>query len=320
VECPTCDSFACALGAKNDLPTSVLPKLVDKGMELRANTVALSLVRDNRDIKSLECYDKSTGRTIRLHAKRFVLSAGALGSPHLILASDLKGVNPGGHTIGRYLTRHCNAIIYGYVPTKGKVDRSQFHKQLGFHDFYFGHPDVKKPKGKLGCLQQMQTPPIAMIEAMATKPLAALISVFLSKLTGLVVMAEDQPQYQNRVEVNWDVRDGFGMPQPLVTHHYSKRDYAARKALLKQAKRILRKAGAIAFYIHNIKTFSHAVGTVRMGPDPYSSALDEYCQFRGLTNLFVVDGSFKPTAGGVNPSLTISANALRVAEQIVRNS
>lgn len=317
-QCPTCDSFACAIGAKNDLPTVVLPQLIEQGLHLKTNTVALGLVPERRRIAYLEAFDKKENRKIRLRARQFILSAGALGSPHLLLASQLEKMNSGGRTIGRYLTRHCNAIVYGIFPPNGKVDPNHFQKQLGFHDFYFGHQDIKKPKGKLGCLQQMQSPPIAMVEAMATKPLALFIRIFLANMTGLVVMAEDQPQYQNRVAVNWQVRDAFGLPQLLVSHHYSKRDYAARKALMKQAKRIIRRAGAVLCYVHKIKTFSHAVGTVRTGSDPYTSALDEYCQFRGISNLFVVDGSFKPTASGVNPSLTISANALRVGEHIVQ--
>ncbi len=55
-----------------------------------------------------------------------------------------------------------------------------------------------------------------------------------------------------------------------------------------------------------------------MGDDPRESALDSYCRFRGLQNLFIVDGSFMPTAASLNPSLTIAANALRASEEIER--
>ena len=74
------------------------------------------------------------------------------------------------------------------------------------------------------------------------------------------------------------------------------------------------------FYRHRIGTFSHAVGTVRMGSDPRTSALDADCRFRGLENLYVVDGSVMPTSAGVNPSLTIAANALRAAHRLVARS
>jgi len=56
---------------------------------------------------------------------------------------------------------------------------------------------------------------------------------------------------------------------------------------------------------------------VRMGEDPGTSALDRYCRFRGVENLYVVDGSFMPTSAGLNPSLTIAATALRVGEHVL---
>jgi choline dehydrogenase-like flavoprotein len=59
------------------------------------------------------------------------------------------------------------------------------------------------------------------------------------------------------------------------------------------------------------------VGTLRMGLDARTSAVDRDCRFRGLDNLYVMDGSVMPTSAGVNPSLTIAANALRAAHRLV---
>ena len=69
-------------------------------------------------------------------------------------------------------------------------------------------------------------------------------------------------------------------------------------------------------FTHDIDTFSHAVGTLRFGNDKDESVLDSNCRLRGTDNVFVVAGSFMPTSGGVNPSITIAANALRVASLI----
>ncbi len=131
-----------------------------------------------------------------------------------------------------------------------------------------------------------------------------MLAPWVNHLTGLLTIAEDQPRYDNRVAL-----DG-------VTHRYSDRDVAASRALTSRARAILRRAGAWGFYRHRIETFSHAVGTVRTGVDPASSPLDEDCRFRGLDNLWVVDGSVMPTSAGVNPSLTIAAIALRAAHRI----
>jgi choline dehydrogenase-like flavoprotein len=136
------------------------------------------------------------------------------------------------------------------------------------------------------------------------------------RLGGLMVMAEDQPRADNRVELHGRATDEVGVRVGRVTHRHSARDRAARAVLAAAAAGILREAGALATHVVPIKTFSHAVGTVRMGVDPTTSVLDEQGRFRGLVNLSVIDGSFMPTAAGVNPSLTIAANALRCAEAL----
>jgi choline dehydrogenase-like flavoprotein len=102
-----------------------------------------------------------------------------------------------------------------------------------------------------------------------------------------------------------------------VTHRYDARDLAARAALIGAARSVLRKAGALFTVTHMIRTFSHGVGTVRLGCDPQTSPLDEWGGFRGIENLYVADGSALPRSAGVNPSLTIAANALRTGAHIV---
>lgn len=312
--CGNCDTFACTLKAKNDLATQVIPNLLGKGLKLRANTVATRLVVKGRRVVAVECYDISTGCRMRFGAELVVLSAGALGSPLLLLASDLQRLNPGGHAVGRYLSRHCAGILYGFF--RHALDGDQFHKQLGVHDFYFGHPAIKTPSGKLGSVQQVQSPPLELLRSKLPRPVARIIGPATCHSTGLLVLAEDQPQWRNRVAINRSQGCTY-LPELEVTHRYTDRDKAARRVLSERARRILRKAGAWFTYAHKIRTFSHAVGTVRMGSDPRNSALDPFCRFRGVDNLYVVDGSFMPRASGVNPSLTIAANALRCADNMV---
>jgi choline dehydrogenase-like flavoprotein len=298
------------------MATSVLPALVNKGLEIKANTIATKLLQKNGIITEVHCFDKDKNKTVIYQGKTVILAAGTLASAHLLLASGLEKLNPGGKTIGRYLTRHCNAIAFGFFPKKPNP-KNEFHKQIGIHDFYFGHPSIQTPRGKLGSMQQLQTPPVGLVHSMVPKPFGKLLGLGVPHLTGLLVMAEDQPKVENHVAVDFKKLDKFGWPQLLVTHNYTERDYAAREALLRKAGEILKKAGALFCYMHKIKTFSHAVGTVRMGHNPETSALDAFCQFRGVENLYVVDGSFMPTSGGLNPSLTIAANALRVGDYLV---
>lgn len=332
IQCTTCDTFACAVEAKNDLATVVLPDLLDRGMELRAGTVAVRLEAernggdkpDGRRISALHCVEEETGRRRTYRARRFVVAAGALGSPHLLLASDLARHNPAGHAVGRYLMRHRNAIVFGVFP-HAPDPAGEFHKQVGIHDYYFGGDDRAgrgraggNGSGKLGAIQQVQTPPVELVRRHIPDLLGYLMSPRVDYLGGLLVIAEDQPRARNRIEVDLRRADRFGLPRASIAHRYTPRDRAAGKTLARASRKILREAGALLFYSHEIRTFSHAVGTVRMGPDPSSSPLDEACRFRGLENLWVVDGSVFPTSAGLNPSLTIAALALRAGERIAR--
>ena len=82
----------------------------------------------------------------------------------------------------------------------------------------------------------------------------------------------------------------------------------------------MHEAGALFTWTHRIETFSHALGTVRMGPDERTSPLDALGRFTGLDNLFITDGSALPRSAGLNPSLTIAANALRIGTAIARSA
>jgi choline dehydrogenase-like flavoprotein len=313
--CTTCDAFACAVGAKNDVATRVIPGLLAEGMELRAETVAVRLLAEGGRVAGVECVDRRTGERFVLRAGTVVLAAGALATPHLLLASGLERMNPGGATVGRYLMRHCNAMTYG-IFRRPPNPAGEHHKQVALHDFYWGDAAPDAPAGKLGNLQQVMTPPAGLLAHVLPAPVARMLAPAVEHLTGLLSVAEDQPRAENGVAVDPSRTDAYGLPALRVTHRYTRRDLAARAALVRRARRILRRAGAGLTVTWKVSTFSHAVGTVRMGPDERTSALDRWCAYRGLENLYVVDGSVMPTSAAVNPSLTIAANALRVGRHL----
>lgn len=312
--CITCDAFACAVEAKNDLATRVIPGLLASGLELRPCSVVTGLVASGDRIAAVKVRDSSTGEQLHFSADQVVLAAGALASPQIVLASGLESRNPGGEAVGRFLMRHCNAMIYGYFSgTDRPSDRH--HKQIAIQDFYFGDPD-RPGLGKLGNVQQVMTPPTSLVRAMLPQTLGLAASALISNLTGLLVIAEDQPRPENRVEIRAHRRDEHGLPEVRIHHRYTRRDIAARRALARRARQVLKKSGAWFTVTWKVGTFSHAVGTLRMGRDPRTSVVDAEGRFRGVDNLFVADGSIFPTSGGLNPSLTIAANALRIGEVV----
>lgn len=314
VACRTCDTYACAIEAKNDVATMMIAPLVKRGMTLWTNTVALRLEHEDRIIKRLVVERRDTGAREAVEADRFILAAGALGSPHLVIASKLDEISPARTAVGRYLMRHDNAMVFGVFPQRPDPER-RFHKQLALHDWYFGDPTDHEGHHltKLGGVQQMMTPPKELVRAHLPMGTKTMLGTFTEQLTGLLCIAEDQPRQQNGVAVDWDVRDRYGLPQLVIDTAYSERDELAVSVLARRAREVLSKMGAVFSYTHRVKTFSHACGTLRMGADPTTSVLDERCKFRGTHNLWITDGSALPMSAGVNPSLTIAANALRAA-------
>ena len=306
--CGKCDGYACPASAKNDLATVVIPELVSRGMELRTDTVCVRLVREGTRITGVECVNRLTGVRDTVSAPRVLLAAGALATPHLLLASGVAGVNPAGDAIGRYLTRHRNAVVFGAF-ARAPNPAKEFDKHVAILDFYRA----------AGCIQQL-TPAEGLVRAYLPRLLRTPAALFLAHASGLLVIAEDQPRPENRVTVDATRADRFGLPQLNVHHAYTPRDEASAALLVRHAKRILREAGARFTLVHPIETWSHALGTVRMGRDPRSSPLDELGRFRGLDNLHVVDGSALPRSASLNPSLTIAANALRIGASLAQIS
>lgn len=308
--CITCDAFACAVEAKNDLATRVIPGLIARGMELATGTIAVRLKTAHSSVREVEILNVVTGARSRVRARNVVLAAGALASPQLILASELDRSSPAPEAIGRFLTRHCNAMVYGYFRGHSRP-AAKHHKQVAIHDFYFGDPAAPGFE-KLGNIQQVMTPPASLVRAMLPRAAGWAATALISRMTGLLVIAEDQPRRENRVELDRGHGEVHGLPRARITHRYTARDLAARGALLTRARQILKEAGASFTVTWPVNTFSHALGTLRMGRDPATSPVDRSGRFRGVDNLWVADGSVFPTSGGVNPSLTIAANALRV--------
>jgi len=315
--CKTCDTFACAVSAKNDLATMVLPQLTAKGMQLAPNMVVTKLNVQDKRVISVDAVSKITGEKETFKAGLVILAAGSLGTPHILLSSGMQQYNPGGDVIGRYLMRHLNSIIFGIFP--GVADKEgRFHKQLAILDYYFGKEGTEF--NKIGSLQQMPTPPMGLVQNELPGAVGKILSQGVRLLSGLLAIVEDQPQYGNYIAIDKNHTDQFGLPRPVISHEYSARDVAALKVLTDAGKKIMRGAGALTHYIHHIRTFSHAVGTVRMGTNEKTSALDENCRFRGIENLYITDGSVMPTSAALNPSLTIAANALRVGEIITKTN
>ena len=307
IKCNTCDGFPCRIEAKNDLTATVLRKAQEFGLEIVAGTIVAELQTAGEKVEQLICVSKETKEMFSIGAQVVFLGAGALYSPGLLRRSHLGTEH---RFFGRCLMRHCNAVA-GYLFPGVTNSENVFHKQLCFTDFY---EDFRTAHGTaVGVIQDIYTPAPEVLHHFAPAGLKRLAAAAARRLQNLLCIAEDEPRFENRVTLA-AAKDEHGLQLSEVHHAYSSRDLDRRDYLVRKAKRVLRAAGGLIPFTHAIDSFSHAVGTLRFGSEEDESVLDPSCRLRGFDNLFVVDGSFMPTSGGVNPSLTIAANSLRVAD------
>ena len=316
VRCNTCDGFPCAIEAKNDA-TGILRRAERKGLTVRAGIAVRALqIRGDR-VARAHGVDQESGEAVSFEAPLFVLAAGALGSPAILLRSGLAGKNWKDEStppIGRFLMRHCNAVVAGLFPFETNPAQV-FHKQVCFTDSY----EEQRARDGLavGIIQDIYTPDAGVVRRAAGKFAGAFLAKpLVHRLQNLLCVAEDAAEPGNRVSLSGEM-DALGMERIRVEHRYRKADEDRLALLVRRARKILRTAGALATHVWPISSFSHAVGTLRMGEQADEAALEPTGRVRGLDNLFVTDASAFPASGGVNPSLTIAAGALRIAEGIV---
>jgi len=308
LRCITCDGFPCKVEAKNDMASTVLAEAQAAGLQIIVGAVARRLLQKSGRVEGVEYVDGESRQSYTLRADRVVLAAGALGSPALMQRSGYD--HP---LIGRFLMRHCNGVVNNIFPFRTNPEQV-FHKQVCFTDFY---EDLRSELGSaVGVVQDIYSPAPPVIRHHTPWGLKTMAGLLAGNMQNLLCVAEDEPRAKNRVRLAGE-SDAFGMELVQVEHEYSEEDCRRRDYLMAEAGKVLRKSGGLFRYRHLIDSFSHAVGTLRSAHTPEEGVLDADCRYWGAENLYVADGSFMPTSGGVNPSLTIAANALRVAKRIV---
>ena len=140
---------------------------------------------------------------------------------------------------------------------------------------------------------------------------AAIANRLFGKAAVFVGMIEDFPYPENRVVLNEDD------PEVLTfEYRFHKELLARRKKYKKALYRAFKGHKRFMMSLRPVLNMGHPLGSLRFGTDPTTSVLRPDCRTHDLGNLYVADGSFMPSAMGVNPSLTIVANALRVGDII----
>jgi choline dehydrogenase-like flavoprotein len=303
IRCDTCDGFPCLADAKSDAHhICITPILNLPNVKLLTKTKALKLISDGKQITEVET-DRGSFK-----AKTFIVSCGAINSAALLLRSKVANSSD---QVGRHYMCHNNSAIVALSPEKNPVI---FQKTIGINDFYFGAEDSKYPLGHIQLLGKVKEGMLAADAPFFTPKF--ILDAMADHAIGWWITSEDLPDPNNRVLVKED---------QIHLHHFPT-NMKAHQLLLKKLKQILKISGHRIHFPNSaylakqipIAGVAHQVGTLRFGHDPKQSVLDIHCKTHDLSNLYVVDGSFFPSSGAVNPALTIIANALRVGDHLLK--
>jgi len=327
--CGRCMS-GCDVGAVFSTPVSMIPKAQKTGnFTLLQEKLARELLIDKEGkVRSVSLVDTGTKKEEELRATLFAVCCGAPESARLLLNSRSphfpNGLANSNDMVGRYLTGNLAAEKYGYldelagtppVNNDGATDHAYiprfnhlqgkknyvggFHYQLDYAGFLF--PYQSKYLQGFG------------------KPFKENVRNLQPGFVQLGGWGKILARPENRVTVDPNQVDSYGIPIPVLHFRFGQNDIALWNDIVQNGTEILHKAKASTMFdtINAPIGFgSHEGGTVRMGKDSRTSVLNSYCQAHEVKNLFVVGGSAFTTYPEKNPTLTIMALAVRTARFI----
>ncbi|MGH8829117.1 MAG: GMC family oxidoreductase [Jiangellaceae bacterium] len=321
IRCATCDGFPCLVHAKSDADViAVRPSLRHDTVTLVRNATVRRLETDPSGRTVTSVVADVDGAERRYTGSVVVVSAGAANSAKLLLASandaHPNGLANGSDQVGRNYVFHNSRA---FLAVSMEKNDTRFQKTLGVNDYYFGDDDFGYPMGNVQMVGKSSAPMYRGEKPIETRfaPTFALDQV-AERAVDFWLSAEDLPDPDNRVTL---AEDGN------VVLRYTPNNREPLEQLYQRVKKHLSHLGMQPhhliprdIYMKNdipVAGCAHQAGTVRFGTDPTTSVLDPDCKAHELDNLYVVDTSFFPSIGAVNPALTAMANALRVGDHLL---
>jgi hypothetical protein len=236
-----------------------------------------------------------------------VLAAGALSTPRILISSN--NLANESDLVGRRLMRHViDLFILTLAP---RIKNARQSKELGMNDFYSDGPDrlgTVQSFGMAPTLEYLRNRPGRNLWRMLG-PAAIPVAKLFSSCAIIGSILEDDPNPRNRVE---PTKEGI-----RLTYRLSPGDARRRRLLRRKVWQAFKRFGPVrVFGTSDREAIGHVCGTTRFGDNPAESVLDRFNRTHRVDNLYVVDSGFFPTSGGINPALTVAANALRVAHHL----
>ena len=317
--CNCCDGFPCLVHAKSDADVlGMRPALAAPNVSLltRAQVRRLRTDASGRSVQAVELEHDGEAMTVR--ADVVVVSCGAANSARLLLMSandkHPRGLANGSDQVGRNYMFHNSKAM---VALAHEPNTTVFQKTISINDWYLGDADFDYPMGNIQMTGKTNG---TIMKGYAPLETFLMPGWSMDKIAehalDFWLSSEDLPDPNNRVSV-----DGEGQIHLSYTPNNqtaAQRLYGRLTGMLDQLY-LKNHLVERQFYIKSemsIAAVGHQAGTCRFGEDPATSVLDLNCKAHELDNLYVVDTSFMPTIGAVNPSLTAIANALRVGDHL----
>ena len=322
IRCDAFDGFPCLTNGKADAQIiCVDPALAYPNVTLLTGAYVERLETDPGGRSVTGVHVVRDGQA-EVYAADIVVSAcGALSSALLMFRSASEqhpnGLANGSDQVGRNYMRHNNSA---FMAISREPNDTVFQKTMALNDFYFGADDWEFPLGGIQLLGKSHG------EQVRGEALKAWLSWFpempfdqLARHSlDFWVMSEDLPLPDNRIVMAADGR---------VTLNVQPTGGEAHQRLRTKLKDMLSAIDAHPHLLERslylgkdipIGGTAHQAGTLRFGTGPATSVLDLDCRAHEVDNLYVVDAGFFPSIGAVNPTLTIIANALRVADHLAQ--
>ena len=317
----------CAQGAKASTDITYWPHAVRAGVEVRTRCRVREITTNGNGMASGVVYYDEDGVEQFQGAEVVIVACNGVGTPRLLLNSTSgrfpNGIANSSGLVGKNLMFHPYASIQGIFdePLDGYrgpgvcIWSQEFYETDRNRGFVRGYTyEINRGRGPVAtALTGMFSGRIPYGEGHH----AAYRQLF-NRIAGMVGICEDLPEEHNTVTLDPELKDGHGIPAPKVDYTLSENSRRMLDHAVARATEVLTAAGA-----KDVITEApigvggwHLMGTARMGTDPERSVVNEWGRAHDVKNLFIVDGSIFVTSAGVNPTRTIQALALYIADSM----
>jgi choline dehydrogenase-like flavoprotein len=311
----------CKSGAKWSTLYTEIPKAVATGhVDLRPESHVLQIETGANGKVSGVVYADASGAQHRQRARVVAVAANSIETPRLLLLSASNafpnGLANSSGQVGRNYMRHLTASVYA-------IFDEPVHAYRGTTMAGIVQDEARNDPGR-GFVggYEMETISLglpffaAFLEPGGWGPDFTHFLDNYTHVAGMWIVGEDIPRESNRVTLNHDVKDQFGLPVPNVHYDDGDNELAMRKHAFDRGVAIYEAVGATKAWRTPPYPSTHNLGTARMSSDPKLGVCNSHGQTHDIANLFISDGSQYTTSAAENPTLTIVTLAIRQADYI----